>query len=164
MPILGNDDKQYTGAKSRLVPPISAVDCPLFPTAQELMRAESAAGFGAVWRGGVAFLERSPAELAIACTPATPALTDVVPGLLFGAVDWLVRGSGLYDSAGVIWIAAAATWGAVGYKEAQNVTAWNEGQVDLKGWAFGPGAGDRFVYAENRYGLVSVNGYPVTLA
>lgn len=78
MPILDNNGRIYTGAATRIVPPITAGDCTLSPSFEQLVDQEQQPGRACTIRAGKAWARRTTQQIAYACTNV-PEITGYTP-------------------------------------------------------------------------------------
>lgn len=79
MPILDNRGRIYGGAATRIEPPITAGDCTLSPSFDELVDQEQQPGRACTIRFGKGWARRTTAQIAYACTNV-PQITGYTTG------------------------------------------------------------------------------------
>jgi hypothetical protein len=158
MGIEPNTDQLYTGAASKIVPPITGADCALFPTLDELVAFEQQAGRGATVRHGIAFAKRTPAEIAAACALHYPAPTSTTPTILQNGVGCKVHGTFFAVPGGTWRLGNAATWPACTILKVQPWSLWVPTQITCPAvtWDFAPAT--VWLYVTTSAGLTNQAG------
>lgn len=158
MGIIDNDGRCVAGAAARINPPIDADDCTLFPSMEELIKAEQAPGRGAVIRYGRGWTSRSKAELETSCTPPTPVVVSSNPTTLVLTFPVDVFGTGFADVGGTLYLGNASTWLASGIKVAQPVSTWTPTAIHVTAVTYGPAPVNVWLYVLNKHALVNAAG------
>lgn len=124
---------EWAGENSRVVRPVSGADCAKFPTFDELVAAEGAALRGVSIRGGVAHLEASVEELAVACEWIEPYIDEVIPPfILFQGEETLVKGSafGAVKGTATLWLSKTADLITSPIKRQYTIDAWGDEEIE----------------------------------
>lgn len=165
MPIKAGDRREWAGAGSKLLPPITAGDCANTADFNELVLHESKPGRGVVVRAGMAFARRTPAEIGVMCGLVTPVVNSVDPAAAMWSYPREVYGSGFGSVVWRAWISRGAQWSDPDAKYARNVNQLYWGNVLVVVGLGTPclGTGVWYMYIENQAQLVNAAGREFTV-
>jgi hypothetical protein len=154
------DKREWAGAASKLIPPITAGDCAKWPAFDELVREEMKPGRGCTVRAGVGFARRTAAEISESCALVVPVITEVTPQPVVYENGFYVWGSGFGASTGELWIGDAATWElCVETYRFETLFGWLEARVHAYNDFGGPPFEDHYVYVKRATGQRNVTGF-----
>lgn len=160
MPIKTNDTDVYPPALTVAYEPFTAADCARFPTLDQLVEAESAAGHGATIRNGKAYFARDLADLQTACLLLVPEILVKIPEPLVQASPWEIFGNNFGAVAGTTYLSDQSPWNPLGNNRVQPHTAWADGHITFAtvNWLIIPD--NVWVYVFRNDGGYDPDGYP----
>lgn len=161
MAIKVNSGRVYGGASTRIIPPVTAEDCTIYPAFDLLVLEEHKGGRGCTIRQGRGWARRSVEEIETMCTPLRPVPASVSPDPLVQCQPWVVFGTYFYDVPGEVHLGDAATWPECVVTVKQSVTSWGPVEIGLACANWGMVPAGVWVYVENRYGLRNHDGLGV---
>lgn len=146
-----------------IVPPITAADCVLYPSFDQLVREEETAGRGATVRAGVALARRTVLEIQTSCAAVVPNPTSYAPDPLLPGFAWTCFGTGFGGVAGQVHLGDASTWGACVIRHLQPVAVWAATRIDLSRCVVEPVWSEAWIYVLNQWGQRNANGLHCTI-
>jgi hypothetical protein len=160
VPIKACDKREWAGAGSKLLPPISSGDCGNSPDFNDLVLHESKPGRGVVVRAGMAFAKRSPDEIGVMCGLGEPVVNTVHPGSSRWSQPKEVYGSGFGSVGYKVCISRGSAWSDPDEKfECEwNPLYWQAGYVVAVLPSPCQGTGTWYLYVENEAQLVNAAG------
>lgn len=158
MPIKNHNGKVFAGAQTILIPPVTAADCTIYPSLEQLALEEHKAARGSTIRYGRGWARRPLDEIQTTCTPLTPIPSSTDPMFPVKNAPCNIIGTNFYGIEGQLHIGDADTWPMCIVTTLQPITSWAAALIAVTAMTWGgPGIG-AWIYVRNQYGLRNPNG------
>jgi len=141
MPIVNVTGKTWAGAAAGVIKPITSADCTVYPTFEELVRAEAVVSRGCTVRAGRGWAKRTVAQIASTCY-AVPTITG------YNSPGRNVAGVRFFEKVGVAKLEVDV---GAGWVE-RSTTTWSDVFIHHSGSGLLP---TNKLRVTNKYGLVS---------